>query len=194
VWAVAVGTVAEIPALEFAEGVVDAHAVPGLVECHEKGFVHGGEEKPVVEGWLYFSLGDERFCETLLSGGVEFLQELLRGAEEGEGEERRVDEGLRGFAEGHVVGGGGVEGRGDSCESVVAVTVAECGLFWGFSGGGVKFEPGCETGEETAESFEVGPDGAGFLLAGCGFHRHVAAEGVLLEGLQDRFGDEFDLL
>src|ERR1700737_2004692 len=79
--AVAVGAVAEIPALVFAEGVVDAHAVPGLLQRHEKSFVHGGEEEPVVEGWLYFALGDEGFCETLLVFCVEFLQELLWGAE-----------------------------------------------------------------------------------------------------------------
>jgi hypothetical protein len=33
---------------------------------HEKRFVHGGEEEPVVEGWLDLSLGEEGFCEALL--------------------------------------------------------------------------------------------------------------------------------
>src|SRR3979490_2502661 len=81
VWAVAVGAVAQVPALVFAEPVVDAHSVPGLVELHEKSFVHGGEEEPVVEGWLYFALADEGLCEALLGGCVQFLQELLWGAE-----------------------------------------------------------------------------------------------------------------
>ena len=108
VWAVAVSGVAEVPALEFAEGVVDAHAVPGLMERHEECFVHCGKEEPVVEGRLDFSFGYERFCEALLGFEVEFLEELFGCAEESEGEEGGVDEGLRGFAEVHVVGGGGV--------------------------------------------------------------------------------------
>src|SRR5258708_16342054 len=79
--AVAVGAVAEVPALEFAEGVVHAHAVPGMVERHEERFVHGGEEEPVIERWLYFALGDECFCETLLGLCVEFFEEVLWRAE-----------------------------------------------------------------------------------------------------------------
>src|ERR1700704_853541 len=85
--AVAVGAIAQVPALEFAEGVVDAHAVPGLVERHEKRFVHGGEEEPVVEWGLDVSLRGECFYEALLGFRVEFLQELLWGAKESEGEE-----------------------------------------------------------------------------------------------------------
>src|SRR5258705_12837911 len=64
--AVAVGAVAEVPALEFAEGVVDAHAVPGLVQCHEESFVHGGEEEPVVEWRVCFWVGGEGVCWTFL--------------------------------------------------------------------------------------------------------------------------------
>ncbi len=110
VGAVAVGAVAEVPALELAEGIVDAHAVPGLVERHEECFVDCGEEEPVVEGRLDLSLRDEGFGEALLGGCVEFLEKLLWGAEQGEGEEGGVDEGLGGFAEVDVIGGGGVEG------------------------------------------------------------------------------------
>ena len=189
VGAVAVGAVAEIPALEFAEGIVDAHAVPGLIEGHEEGFVHGGEEEPVVEGWLDLSFGDESFCEALLGFGVEFLEELFWGAEQSEGEEGRVDEGLGGFAEVHGVGRGGVEGGGDSSEGAVAVTVAQGGFFGRLAGGGFEFEPGCEAGEQTAESFEMGSYGAGLSLAGGGFDGHFLAEGSLFEGAQDRFGD-----
>ena len=170
--AVSVGSVAEIPALEFAEGVVDAHAIPGLVELHEQGFVHGGEEKPVIEGGLDLSLGYESFGEALLSFCVELLEELFWCAEESEGEEGGVDEGLGGFAEVHGVGGGGMEGGGDSGERVVAITIAQRGFFCGFVGGGFEFEPGREAGEESAEGFEMGSYGACFGLARGGFDGH----------------------
>src|ERR1700678_1961017 len=87
VGAIAVGTVAEVPALVFAEGVVNDGTVPRSLHGHEQDFVHGGEEKPVVERRLYLSFGDERFCEAMLGGSVEFFQELFWGAEQGEREE-----------------------------------------------------------------------------------------------------------
>jgi hypothetical protein len=93
-----------------------------------------------------------------------------------------------------LVGERGVESRGDSGEGAVAIMVAECGFFWSFSEGGFEFEPGCETGEETAEGFKVRSDGAGLDLAGCGFDGHFAAKRSFFEGLKDRVGDEFYLL
>ena len=94
----------------------------------------------------------------------------------------------------HVVGGGGVEGGGDSGEGVVAVAFAEGGFLLGFAGGGFEFEPGCEAGEEAAEGFEVGSDGAGLGLAGGGFDGHFLAEIAFFEGLQDWVGDQLYLL
>ncbi len=40
----------------------------------------------------------------------------------------------------------------------------------------------------------MGSDGSGLSLAGCGFYGHFLAEIAFFEGLQDWFGDEFDLL
>jgi hypothetical protein len=114
---------------------------------------------------------------------------LLWGAEQSEGEEGGVDEGLGGFPEVHGVGGGGIEGGCDSGEGVVAITIAQGGFFFCFAGRGFEFEPGCEACEEAAKSFEVGSYGAGLGLAGCGFYGHFLAEIALFEGFQDRLGD-----
>ncbi len=64
----------------------------------------------LLKGGCTLRCGDECFCEALLGFCVEFLEELFGCAEESECEEGGVDEGLGGFAEVHVVGGGGVEG------------------------------------------------------------------------------------
>src|SRR5271168_3246151 len=94
----------------------------------------------------------------------------------------------------HVVGGGRVEGRGDSGDGAIAIAVAEGRFFRVFSGGGFEFEPWCEAGKQAAKGFEVSAYGAGLGLARCGFDGHLAAQSAFFEGLEDRVGDELYLL
>ena len=96
---IAVEAVALVPLLVLAQGVVNAHGVPGLTVLAEHGLDDGGEEEPVVEAGLDEAGFDQGADEVVFCGGVEPGPELVGGADDGQREEGGVDDGLAVIAE-----------------------------------------------------------------------------------------------
>ena len=150
--AVGIHAVADIPLLELADAVVDAEVVTGHLVAAEKSFDHAGEQEPVGEAGLDISGEEEGLFDLVLGGGVQVLPEP-GGADEGEGHEGGVDEGLAVGVPGHIIFCVGVYGIGDGFEGEGTVFGAEGDLFLGAAFG---VEPGCEAAEQAGEGFEIG--------------------------------------
>ena len=151
--AVAVEAVAFVPLLVLAQGVVDAHGVPGLIEFEEQGLDDGGEEKPVVEAGLDFAGFNEGADEVVFGGGVELGPELVGSADDGEGEEGGVDDRLAIVAEVERVGGLGIAAVLDGEAGPFAVAGAE--FFFLRIGTAFGFKPGSYSAEQAADGLEM---------------------------------------
>ena len=174
----------------LAEGVVDAHGVPGLIEFAEQGLDDGGEEKPVVEAGLDLAGFNEGADEVVFGGGVELGPELVGGADDGEGEEGGVDDGLLVVAEVESVGGLGITAVLDGEAGPLAIAGAE--LFFFRSGPGSASSQGASpqsrrpTASRWVDCVRAASSAFGALDG------HGGAELLLADGFEDRLRDLLD--
>ena len=188
--AVSVDTVALVPGLVLAQGIVDAHGIPRLAGQVQGGFHGSAEQEPIAGAGANGAGGAQRFHHAALGGAVELAPEFARRAQQRLRQKGGIHQRLLAVGEVEVIGRSGV-GGGCHC---LAGQFSEAGALASFGargavvGRGARFEPRRDTGYQPAEGFQVSIEAPIVDVSVGRFDRHGGAQPALAEGGQHRLG------